>query len=113
MTGTVRARAVQCSLCPLLIAMTSHCGYAPSSAKSPTRSSTLWRAGSLGVAQRRERTVGTEHDRVLERAALREPALDQRLDLVQEAERAVRRDVARYVSGRDLGLDVLRPIGAG
>ena len=37
-----------CSAWPLLIAMTSHCGYAPSSAKSPIRSSTLCRTASSG-----------------------------------------------------------------
>ena len=54
-------------------------------------------------AQRRQRSVRPEHDRVLERAALREAALHQRLDLVQETERAVRRDLAAIRLGRDLG----------
>ena len=42
------------------------------------------------------------------RAALREPALHQRLDLVQKPERAVRRDLAAIRLRRDLRLDVLR-----
>src|ERR1700681_1026808 len=60
------------------------------------------------VAKRCERPIRPEHDRVLERTALREAALDQRLDLVQEPEGPVRRDVADVALRDDLGFDVLR-----
>ena len=44
-------------------------------------------------AQRVERAGLAEHDRVLERAAERQPVLPQHLDFLQEAERPRRRDL--------------------
>src|SRR5450631_4444304 len=53
----------------------------------------LMPAGLIAKAQRRERTFRAEHDRVFKRSALRQPAPDQRFDLILKAEGAAGRDL--------------------